>query len=236
VLAKLEVIALHQADAEAAQEGGADRLEVVGTMEYGGLSPEPRLVSAIHRMTNLPLRVMLRLSDGFSTTGGELTRLIGLAEDYLAVGAEGLVFGFLDADLEVDQEVTSALCEVITGVPWTFHRAIDHALDHRRAWRQVRRLPGLDAVLTAGSVLGVEAGLDDLTARAAEDPVVAALTMAGGGLAPEHVPWLTRAGIRQFHVGSGVRPGGSWTKAHVDAGYVRSWRTLIDDAVTHLAG
>ena len=40
----LEVIALHAADAERAEAGGADRLEIVGTMEFDGLSPEPALV------------------------------------------------------------------------------------------------------------------------------------------------------------------------------------------------
>ncbi len=40
----LEVIARHAADAGRAEAGGADRIELVGTMEHGGLSPEPRLV------------------------------------------------------------------------------------------------------------------------------------------------------------------------------------------------
>jgi copper homeostasis protein len=57
--------------------------------------------------------------------------------------------------------------------------------------------------------------------------------MAGGGLRGEHVPWLARAGVRQFHVGSTVRPGGSWTRSYVDPAHVRSWRMLIDDAVEH---
>ena len=34
----LEIIALHPADAEAAQEGGADRLELCASMEADGLS------------------------------------------------------------------------------------------------------------------------------------------------------------------------------------------------------
>ena len=53
--------------------------------------------------------------------------------------------------------------------------------------------------------------------------------MAGGGLLPEHVPWLARAGIRAFHIGSAARPLGSW-KAYVDPDLVRSWRRLVDDA------
>ena len=45
------------------------------------------------------------------------------------------------------------------------------------------------------------------------------------------MPWLVRAGVRGFHVGSSVRPGGSWSRSYVDAGHVRAWRLLLDDAV-----
>lgn len=230
----LEVIALHPADAEAAEAGGADRLELVGTMEHGGLSCETATVSAVTRATSLPVRVMLRLREGFSTTGGELARLVGLAGDYLAAGADGVVFGFLNGDLDVDVPVCEAVVDGLGGAPWTFHRALDHALDHDRAWRNLRELDGLDTVLTAGSSLGVAHGLDELTRRAA-DPVAAQLLMAGGGLEAEHVPWLVRAGVRAFHVGSSVRPDRSWDKAYVDAGYVRSWRLLVDDHTARMS-
>jgi copper homeostasis protein len=49
------------------------------------------------------------------------------------------------------------------------------------------------------------------------------------------VPWLVRAGVRQFHVATSVRPGASW-KAHVDAGHVRAWRMLLDDASDRAQG
>lgn len=237
--ALLEVVVLHPQDVPGADEGGADRLFLVADParddatagEPAGRSPEPAVVSAVCRETEVPVRVMLRLNDGLSTTGGELARLVGLAEDYVAVGAEGVSFGFLDADLEIDVEVCAYLADKLPGVPWTFHRAVDSALSTDRAWRQVRHLPGLDAVLTAGSVRGLDVGVDELVDRAASDAGIAALVMAGGGLRAEHVPWLVRAGVRQFHVGSTVRPGGSWGKAYVDPGHVRSWRMLVDDAV-----
>ena len=210
----LEVIALHPADAEAAEAGGADRLELVGTMDHGGLSCVTSTVSAVTRATSLPVRVMLRLREDFTTTGGELSRLVGLAGDYLSAGAEGVVFGFLTGDLDVDVEVCQTIVAGLDGAPWTFD--------------------GLDAVLTAGSSLGVSHGLEELTRRAG-NPAAARLLMAGGGLEPEHVPWLVRAGVRAFHVGSAVRPDRSWDKAYVDAGYVRSWRLLIDDHTARMS-
>ncbi len=234
--ALLEVVILHPRDVPGADEGGADRLFAVADIDSGGLSPEPGVVSSICKESDVPVRVMLRLNDGLTTTGGELNRLVGLGEDYLSMGADGLVFGFLDANLEIDVEVCSYLADRLPEVPWTFHRAIDSALETDRAWRQLRHLPGLDAVLSSGSSRGLDVGHDELTDRAAADHDVARLLMAGGGLKGEHVPWLVRAGVRQFHVGSSARPGGSWAKAYVDPGHVRAWRMLLDDAVDRALG
>ena len=74
----LEVIALSASDAERAADGGADRVEVVGSMDDGGMSPEPKLVSDIRRATSIQVRVMVRLREGFGTDGGEAVRLHGL--------------------------------------------------------------------------------------------------------------------------------------------------------------
>ncbi len=173
---------------------------------------------------------MVRLNDSFTTTGGEFMRLVALAEEYVALGAEGLVFGFLDADLDVDVLTCQALSAALPGVPWTFHRAIDHTLDPARSWRSIVNLPGLTAVRTAGSPQGLAHGYDDLLALADSSSEVAALAMPGGGLLPEHVPWLARAGVRQFSVGLQVRPGATY-KSYVDGEFVRSWRSMLDDAI-----
>jgi copper homeostasis protein len=228
----VEVVVLHAVDAERAQEGGADRVHVCAWSGGQARSVEPASVSAIVRAVDLPVRVTLRLSDGYSTSGGELTRLAGLVSDYLSLGVEGFVLGFLTPDLDVDVEVCAALAETMSGAPWTFDRAFDSALDARRAWRQVSTLPGVDAVHTAGGALGMDTGFDDLVGLATADPGFAATAVAAGGLRPEHVPWLVKAGVTRVHLGASVRPGGSWAKAHTDAGFVRSWRLLLDDAVS----
>jgi copper homeostasis protein len=229
--ALLELTVLGPRDVAGADEGGADRLHLVGE---GGLSPEPGLVSATCRETGLPVHVVLRLNGSWTTTGGELTRLVGLAEDYLGCGAAGVSFGFLDSDLEVDTEVCGALASSLPSVPWTFHRAVDSALDARRSWRRLLGLAGLVGVQTAGSPQGLAVGYDDLLALVEADPMLAALAVPAGGLLAEHVPWFVRAGVRQFHLGPQVRPGGSY-RAYVDAGHVRSWRLLLDDAVDRAA-
>ena len=91
-------------------------------------------------------------------------------------------------------------------------------------------------MVSAGSTRGLGHGADELIARARQDPRVAALVVAGGGLTPDLVPWLVRAGVRRFAIGSSARPGGSWTRSSVEPDHVRSWRMLLDDALSRALG
>lgn len=237
VSALLEVVVLHPRDATAAAEGGADRLLLLREPTSGGLSPEPAAVSTIVRETDLPVRVTLRVDDGHQITGGSFRRLVGLAHDYASLGAAGFSFGFLDPDLLVDRASCAELATEVAPLPWTFHRAaFDVALEVDRAWRDVTGLPGLDAVTSAGSSRGLASGGDELIDRAAASPDVARLLLVSGGLVADQVPWLLRAGVRQFGVGASVRPDRSWTKAYVDSAHVRALRLLLDDALARALG
>ncbi|KQY56660.1 MULTISPECIES: copper homeostasis protein CutC [unclassified Nocardioides] len=220
----LEVAIRSERDVMGAQEGGADRLLLT---DANGRSPDLTAASVALREADIPVRIVLRLNDSFTTTGGEFTRLVGLAQEYVALGAEGVAFGFLDADLDIDEATCRALAESLEGVPWTFHDAVDSGLDTRRVWRSLLQLPGLDGVLTSGSPQGLGVGYDDLLATAQADERAAALMLPGQGLLPEHVPWLARAGVTKFHIGIQARPGASY-KSYVDSGHVRSWRLLLD--------
>jgi copper homeostasis protein len=226
----LEVIALTADDARAAQDGGADRIEVVADMAADGLTPDPDLVAAIRAASTLPMRVMLRANGGFRTTGAELDRLRRAAADLADAGADGFVLGFLDSAGQIDAAATGKLAADAAPLPWTFHRALDHAADPVQAWSTVRHLGGgLDTVLTAGSARGVDAGVDVLVRRATEDPDAAKMIMAGGGLRRKHVAVLAAAGVTAFHVGTAVRPDGAWD-APADPALVREWRSLVSAA------
>src|SRR5690606_8824679 len=123
----LEVIALTADDARAAEDGGADRLEVVADMAADGLTPDPDVVEAVRKATTLPLRVMLRARAGFRTTAFELDRLRRAAAGLADAGADGFVFGFLDSSGHIDTAATGKLAADTAPLPWTFHRAVDHA-------------------------------------------------------------------------------------------------------------
>ncbi|NEA12671.1 copper homeostasis protein CutC, partial [Streptomyces sp. SID10692] len=163
--AVLEVIALDAEDAVAAQAGGADRLELVTDMAADGLTPSRETFAAIRSAVDIPLRVMLRVADGFAA--GDIDVLVGKAHEMREAGADEFVFGFLDADGRADLVAVERLVAELDGCRWTFHRAIDRAADRDALRKQLADLPGLDTFLTAGSPAGVDAGIPTLVAEAA---------------------------------------------------------------------
>ncbi|NUW36853.1 copper homeostasis protein CutC [Nonomuraea sp. SMC257] len=219
----LEVIALDVRDAVAAERGGADRVEVVADMAADGLTPAPETVAAIAAECPLPQMVMLRLDATFTAGPETLDRLRRAAKELAQAGAAGFVFGFLDGDGAVDLAATEALIHAVSPLPWTFHRAVDHAADVQAAWRAVRLLPNLATVLTSGAPTGVADGLPVLKSRAEAGD--GSIILAGGGLKAPHVPALLDYGVRAFHVGSAVRE--SWSEP-VDWRLVQRWRALVD--------
>ncbi|MEU0412386.1 copper homeostasis protein CutC [Streptomyces griseorubiginosus] len=225
--ALLEVIALDAEDAVAAQAGGADRLELVTDMAADGLTPTVATVAGIRRAVDIPVRVMLRLSDGFEA--GDVSRLVRAARELRDAGAEEFVLGFLDAAGEVDLRAVERVVAALDGCRWTFHRAIDHAADRDALRKQLADLPGLDTYLTAGSAAGVDEGLPVLLAEAARagEPGYEQRLLVGGGLRLEQVPRLRAAGVDAFHIGGAARPRG-W-EVPVSAEAVREWRRVVDE-------
>ncbi|MDW4917535.1 copper homeostasis protein CutC [Streptomyces californicus] len=224
--AVLEVIALDAEDAVAAQAGGADRLELVTDMAADGLTPSRETFAAIRSAVDIPLRVMLRVADGFAA--GDIDVLVGRAHEMREAGADEFVFGFLDADGRADLVAVERLVAELDGCRWTFHRAIDRAADRDALRKQLADLPGLDTFLTAGSPAGVDAGIPTLVAEAAHggEPGYEAQILVGGGLHLHHLPELRVAGIDAVHIGGAARPSG-WS-GPVDAAAVREWREALD--------
>lgn len=228
----LEVIALGPEDAAAAQAGGADRLELVSDMAADGLTPARETFAAVRAAVGIPVRVMLRATDGFAVGGAAaLEALCAEARALCAEGAEEFVLGFLGEDGRADLAAVAALGDVIgPRARWTFHRAIDRAADREALRKQLADQPGLDTYLTAGSASGVDDGLATLLAEAARgnEPGYEPQILVGGGLRLEHVPVLRSGGIDAFHIGGAARPAG-WG-ASVDAAAVRAWREALDAA------
>ncbi|ARP71579.1 copper homeostasis protein CutC [Streptomyces pluripotens] len=224
--AVLEVIALDAEDAVAAQAGGADRLELVTDMAADGLTPAPATVAGIRAAVDVDLRVMLRLADGFAA--GDVESLVRAACEMREVGVDQFVLGFLGPGGAVDLASVERVVGALDGCRWTFHRAIDRAVDRGALRKQLAGLPGLDTYLTAGSADGVDQGLPTLVAEAAQggEPGYEQQILVGGGLRLDHVPQLRAGGIEAFHIGGAARPDG-W-RGPVSTEAVARWRKELD--------
>ena len=203
----LEVIACSVADAIAAQKGGASRLEVVRELDRGGLTPSIELVRAIKEVVDVPLRVMVRESDGYAIADElEIERLCEAAAAFSNLNVDGLVLGFLKRDA-IDLDLTSRVLACAPKLKATFHHAFEDATDQLQAVNQLKSLPQVDRILSSGGSGEWEVKRLRLDAyeRAAAPEV---RIIAGGGIDMNAIEILLRTtSIREFHVGRAAREG-----------------------------
>jgi copper homeostasis protein len=152
----LEVIAASLDDARAAAEGGADRLELCGALAVGGLTPSLGTLRAIKRELEIPVMCMVRPREGgMAYADGEFQAMLLDAEVFVAEGADGLVFGLLTPDGEVDLDRCRGFLDRVRAaagsrkVQTVFHRAFDVVADPERALEQLVGM-GVDRILTSG--------------------------------------------------------------------------------------
>lgn len=222
----LEVIVQSVADARAAAEGGADRLEVVREIRLGGLTPSLPLVRAIAAETALPLRVMLRENGGYETGAREIAAMRAAAAEIAALRVDGLVTGFARGG-EALLEDTAAVLQDVGGVRVTFHRAFDQVSDRLTAIDRLSAIPQIDRILTDGGS-GTAAGRCERLRTWGGRAGPAITLIAGGGVDEEAIRWFARhACVREVHVGRAAREGGD-QEGPVSAARVRRLREFAD--------
>lgn len=145
-----------------AKLAGADRVELNSDLFHGGLTPTIGSLRIAKRETGLPVMTMIRPREGgFCYTAAEFSVCLEDAKALLAAGADGLVFGFLQADGRIDFARTQALTQLAldAGKEAVFHRAIDVVPDWREAIDQLAAL-SVTRVLTSGQEPDVSYGTD----------------------------------------------------------------------------
>lgn len=222
----LEVIVQSVADARAAADGGADRLEVVRAIREGGLTPLLSVVRAIAAATPLPLRVMVRGNAGYEMAPDELPALRRAAEEFAAAGVDGLVIGFARSGEAVLEDVERVLAAA-PGVRVTFHRAFDALRDPLGTIPALTSLRNIDHILTSGGEGSAEARCERLTQYVRRAGPGLAI-IAGGGVDEAALSLFARQGcVREVHVGRAARDGGD-ADGPVSAARVRQLKAIAN--------
>ena len=129
----LEVIVTSETDAMEAEQGGADRLELVRALDQGGLTPEPGLVQQVLASVSVPVRVMLRENASMSAGGSAaFEALQSRAQALTQLSVDGFVIGFIEHGC-LDVDSLRRLLEALPGRRATFHRAFDELKEPVRA-------------------------------------------------------------------------------------------------------
>ena len=196
----LEVSADSVRSAIAAQEGGADRVELCSGLVIGGLSPSPALFREVKRNTDIKVRVLLRPRFGdFCYDGYEFRVLRDEVEMFRDLGADGVVIGILNPDGTLNMEQMAELVKTAGGIGVTMHRAFDVCRDPFEALEQCVSL-GIDTILTSGQKSSAWEGrelLKQLADRAGGRLDI----LAGAGIGPEVIGKLAEyTGVKSFHM------------------------------------
>jgi copper homeostasis protein len=137
-------------DALAAQEGGADRLELNGALSLGGLTPSLGSLIEVKAAVALPVFVMIRpRPGGFAYSNTDFQVMQRDTDLALRNGADGIVFGILGPDGQVDGDRCHRLLRQVGERPAVFHRAFDVTPDPLEALKQLIDL-GFRRVMTSG--------------------------------------------------------------------------------------
>ncbi|MFS0558633.1 copper homeostasis protein CutC [Brevibacillus sp. 179-C9.3 HS] len=206
----VEVIATSVEDAKRAEQGGADRLELISGILEGGITPSWGLIDAVVKAVSIPVNVMVRPhSQSFCYTAEELGVMRQDVRIIRELGAAGVVFGMLTSDNKLDQRGMELLLGEAGGLNVTFHRAFDDAVDQIEAARILLEYPQVHTILTSGGKKTAVEGADCIEQLVKLTENTHLTILAGSGLSLANVGDLVkRTGVQEVHFGSAVREEG----------------------------
>lgn len=184
----------------AAQAGGANRVELCAGIPEGGTTPSyGDIVIAREVLTKTRLHVIIRPRGGdFLYSPIEQRIMLKDISNAHRLGADGVVFGCLTADGDIDMLLMRQLMEASQGMSVTFHRAFDVCRNPQEALEQIIEL-GCDRILTSGAQSTAEAGIPLL--KELQQQAAGRITLlAGCGVNENNIARIAaETGIHEFH-------------------------------------
>lgn len=183
-----------------AQRGGAHRVELCAGIPEGGTTPSwGEIKQARQLLTQTKLHVIIRPRGGnFVYSPMEVERMV---QDILAakeLGVDGVVFGCLTPDGNIDKQSCRMLLDAADGLSVTFHRAFDRALNPSQSMEEIIAL-GFHRILTSGQQPTAETGIPLLRNMQCQANGRIIL-LAGCGVNEGNIAHIQReTGIHEFH-------------------------------------
>ncbi len=196
----LEICIDGVASAEAAAEGGADRVELCANLPEGGTTPSAGMIRAVRSAFKKTIMVMIRPRGyDFLYSVREVEVMLEDIRVVRDLGADGVAFGCLTAEGRICSRTCERLMAASQGLDVTFHRAFDMTRDLFEAMEDIVRL-GIRRILTSGGEPDVPSGLPAISAlvHGAGEKVV---IMPGGGVTEANLGDIVRrSGVREIHL------------------------------------
>ena len=197
---KFEVCANSVESCVEAQRGGSDRVELCAGIPEGGTTPSyGDIVMARKLLITTKLHVIIRPRGG-DFLYSDLEREIMLEDVRMArrLGVDGVVFGVLTSDGDIDMDFMRQLMAESEGMSVTFHRAFDVCRNPFVALEQIIEL-GCDRILTSGQMPKAEDGVD-LLKQLVEKAGDRIIIMPGCGVNAGNIAKIAQiTGAKEFH-------------------------------------
>ncbi|AHA29414.1 copper homeostasis protein CutC [Exiguobacterium sp. MH3] len=213
----LEIIASTVEEAVAAEQAGADRIELVSALSEGGLTPSYGLIRQVVSTVEIPVHVLVRPhSKSFVYSKSDEETIITDIDLIRELGAAGIVVGSLTADGRVDEGFLGRIIKHKGELSLTFHRAIDSSRDILEAAEVLADFPEVDRILTSGGQATALEGKETIARLIEEHPDL--IILPGSGITLENAETLLEATkASELHVGSAVLQDGIIQKERVEA-------------------
>ncbi len=183
----------------AAQEAGADRVELCASLLEGGLTPSWGMILKAKEVATIPFHVIIRPRGGdFLYSPVEFEAMLADVDALRDLGVAGVVIGCLTEDGRIDEARTKALVDRARPMAVTCHRAFDMTADYAEAIEALVRC-GVDRVLTSGHHDTALEGVDML-AQTVEAAAGRIAIMVCGGLDQGNIAAIRqRTGADEMH-------------------------------------
>lgn len=184
--------------AQAAERGGAERIELCDRLDVGGTTPSRALIEQVVAAVKIPVFPIIRVRGGdFFHTDAEVEQMKRDVEMAARAGAAGIVLGILKPDRTIDTRRTRAVMEVAPQLPATFHLAFDVAPIRLDALRAVNEI-GIARILTRGGGKTALDGVEGL--RRLVESAGSIRIMAGGSVREDNAEAIVRgSGVMEIH-------------------------------------